>query len=254
MRYGKRNLDSRASYQSRSTYRANELRVAEIAARLHAAYLERDLGNLPDPVEELVYICLTRQTHRWNALRSWERLQAAGGPSALQSMAEDDVTDLVRDAGLSRQKARWIRGSLRLISERFGELSLATTADWPDDDLQGFLASMPGIGIKTAKCIMLYSMGRQVLPVDTHVRRVSERIGLVPPGMTERKIHSALEAAVPPMDRYGYHVNCVWHGRKVCTALRPRCNECPLVDLCDHGRVQTGNHAGSRDASTAEWR
>jgi endonuclease III len=212
------------------------VRISAIVAALHNDYGERDLGNRPDPIEELIYISLTRQTHYQNARRSWDAVLRAGGPEALADMPEKQIADMLQPGGFSRQKARWIKQSLETIRERMGALCLVGTALWSDDEVEQFLRSLPGLGIKSAKCIMLYSIGRKVLPVDTHVRRLATRIGLVRARISEQRIHRELEALVPADDRFAFHVNSIWHGRAVCTALRPRCNDCALRPHCDVGR------------------
>ncbi len=211
-------------------------RIYAILEALHNQYLEADLGNLENPVDELVYISLSRQTHYQNASRSWKAVIKIGGPGRLVDMEEDELADLLKPSGFSRQKARWIKRSLEIIRDRMGILSLDGAEIWSDDELEHFLQSLPGISIKSAKCIMLYSMGRQVLPVDTHVRRIATRVGLVQEGLSEHAIHLALEDVVPPRHRYSFHVNCIWHGRHICTALHPRCSNCILQELCDLGQ------------------
>ena len=168
-------------------------------------------------------------------MRSWQRIVDLGGPAALLEISVDELAALLKDAGFSRQKARWIKASLAMVVERFGALSLEETESWTDDQVAAFLVSLPGIAIKSAKCVMMYSMGRQVLPVDTHFRRLAERLGWVPEGLTERRIHSELEALVEPELRYDLHVNAIWHGREVCRALRPRCDACVLREGCQRG-------------------
>jgi len=209
--------------------------VAWVATLLEAEHRSADLGNRPDPVEELVWIPLTRQTHRQNATRSWQRVLDLGGPEALLEMPEGELAALLADAGFSRQKARWIKRSLELVRERFGALSLAETTSWSDAEVEAFLTTLPGIAVTSAKCVMMYSLGRQVLPVDTHLRRLSERVGWVPEGLSERRIHAALEALVPAELRLGLHVNAIWHGRSVCRAIRPRCEVCELRRGCQRG-------------------
>ena len=206
-----------------------------VAARLEELHGSADLGNRPDPVEELVWIPLTRQTHRQNAMRSWQRVIDLGGPQALLSVSEADLAELLNDAGFSRQKARWIRRSLEMLVERFGRLTLEEAASWSDDEVEAFLLSLPGIALKSARCVMMYSLGRQVLPVDTHLRRLAERIGWMPPGLSERRAHQALEALVAPELRYSLHVNAIWHGRSVCRAARPLCGACVLRRGCNLG-------------------
>ena len=209
--------------------------VEWVVARLEKEHASADLGNRSDPIEELVWIPLTRQTHRQNALRSWERVVARGGPAALLDMKEGDLAALLKDAGFSRQKARWIRRSLEMVVERFGCLSLAATAGWTDDEVEAFLRSLPGVAIKSAKCVMMYSLDRKVLPVDTHLRRLAERLGWVPEGLSEKRVHERLEAIVPPDQRYSLHVNAIWHGRSICRAVRPRCQQCVLRRGCKLG-------------------
>lgn len=209
--------------------------VAWVAEALEDEHHSADLGNKADPIEELVWIPLTRQTHRQNSLRCWHRIVDLGGPAALLEMDEDDLAELLKDGGFSRQKARWIKQSLDLVVERFGTLSLEATESWSDEDVEAFLTSLPGIAIKSAKCVMMYSLGRRVLPVDVHLRRLVERLGWVPAGLTEKRIHERLEALVPPELRHGLHVNAIWHGRSVCRAINQRCEACVLQTVCSHG-------------------
>lgn len=210
------------------------LRLASMIRILHDEYGKADLGNREDPIEELVYISLTRQTHEKNARRSWKAVSEIGGAVQLLEIEEKVLADLLRPSGFSNQKAKWIKESLRLIRERLGCLSLAATESWEDDELEDFLCSLPGVSIKSAKCIMLYSMGRRVLPVDTHLRRLATRFGLVPEGLSERRIHYELERLVPETDRHSLHVNAIWHGRQVCTAPKPHCSDCALRPLCEY--------------------
>lgn len=214
---------------------SDRLAVVRVAAALEQAHGSTDLGNKTDPIEELVWIPLTRQTHRQNSVRSWQRIVDLGGPQALLDITEEDLAALLKDAGFSRQKARWIKRSLEMIVERFGSLSLDETAGWPDAEVEAFLTTLPGIAVKSARCVMMYSLGRQVLPVDTHLRRLTERLGWVEPGLSERRIHATLEDVVPAELRYGLHVNAIWHGRQVCRALRPRCGECVVRWGCAYG-------------------
>lgn len=209
--------------------------VAKVVTMLEAEHGTADLGNKTDPVEELVWIPLTRQTHRQNSLRSWQRISDLGGPPALLNTPEEELAALLKDAGLSRQKARWIKRSLEMVVERFGRLSLDDTAAWTDEEVERLLTTLPGIAVKSARCVMMYSLDRQVLPVDTHLRRLAERLGWVAEGLTERRIHEQLEAIVPPELRHSLHVNAIWHGRSVCRAIRPHCGECVLVASCKHG-------------------
>ncbi len=204
-----------------------------IAEQLAREYGKSDLGNKADPLDELIYIALTRQTHEKNALRTWDALTTAYPTwDLLLEAPEQEVAAVIADGGFSRQKARWIRQSLRLIKERRGELSLDFLEELDDSEAERFLCSLPGINIKSAKCVLMYSLERDVLPVDTHVRRVSERLGLLERGLTSKSAHERLEAVVTPRIRFAYHVGAIMHGRQVCTVARPRCGECVLKQLC----------------------
>jgi endonuclease III len=206
--------------------------VQKIVGTLADTYQTADLGNLAEPIEELVWIPLTRQTHRQNAVRSWQRITELGGPAALLEISEEQLAELLKDAGFSRQKARWIKGALAMVVERFGCLSLAATNGWQDHEVEDFLTSLPGIAIKSAKCVMMYSLDRKVLPVDTHLRRLCERLGWITPGLSEKRIHHELEAIVPPDLRHSLHVNAIWHGREICRAIKPRCDACVIASDC----------------------
>ena len=142
------------------------------------------------------------------------------------------LATLIRDAGLSNQKAPRILEILRRIREDFGSISLGALKGWSDSDVERYLVSLPGVGLKTAKCVMMYTFARSVLPVDTHVLRVSRRLGLIPKELPYSRAHEELEAVVRPEDRYRFHVNALSHGKVICQARRPRCHECRLRAIC----------------------
>lgn len=207
-------------------------RVASVVRALEAEHGTPDLGNHADPVSELVFIALTRQTHAKNAARTWVALRERFPTwEDVAAAPEDEVAATIADGGFARQKARWIKESLRLISDR-GDLSLEFLTELDDREAELALRALPGTSIKSARCVLMYSLGREVLPVDTHVRRISERLHLVEPGLNERRIHDELDLAVAPELRYAFHVNGVAHGRAVCTAKRPRCERCVVSGLC----------------------
>lgn len=169
--------------------------------------------------------------------RVFERLKVA--MPEWQILIETSVsylTSLIADAGLSGQRA--VR--LKQIAERllcdFGKVSLAPLVAYDDEAVKQYLTSLPGVGIKTAKCVMMYSLGRHVLPVDTHIARVAIRLGLVPAGSVAA-IDRDLSTVVPSTLCFDFHVNTVAHGRAVCRAVRPRCDDCVLSSLCPVGRT-----------------
>jgi len=213
------------------------IKASNIALKLEAHYGSPDLGNKADPLDELIYIALTRQTTDKAAQRTWLALTNKY-PSweMLLDVPESEIAEVVASGGFAQQKARWIKHTLRIIKERFGELSLDSLRELDDADAERFLCSLPGVNIKSAKCILMYSLNRRVLPVDTHVQRVSERLGLVERGLSSKQLHARLEEIVVPQWRFSFHVNAVVHGRITCRAVAPKCQECVVKASCNYYR------------------
>jgi endonuclease III len=216
-------------------------KAVDVADTLLREYGRSDLGNKANPLDELVYIALTRQTHEKNATRTWNALVTAYPTwEMLLKASEQEIAAVIADGGFSRQKAHWIKRSLQMIQERSGSLSLDFLENLNDSEAERFLCSLPGINVKSAKCVLMYSLERDVLPVDTHVRRVSERLGFLKQGLTSKRAHEQLEAVFPPWHRSAYHVGAVVHGRQVCTVARPRCGGCVLKHSCDYYEALDG--------------
>ena len=199
-------------------------------------------------VDEVVATVLSQHTSDHNSERAFARLKA-GFPDWEQvlSAPSGEVADAIRCGGIADQKARRIRQILAAICEREGRIDLSRLQDLSDRAVEEYLTSLPGVGPKTAACVLVFSMGRAAFPVDTHVHRVALRLGWIPPGTTAEKAHRILGPAVPPAIRYDLHVALIEHGRSVCKAQRPRCGACVLRDECAHGRATAGEErAGSR--------
>ena len=195
------------------------------------------LNNKDDPLDELIFIILSQMTTSPSYERVYDRLKAAMPDwRSLTETSVDDLTSLIADAGLSGQRALRLKRIADRLVDDFGEVSLADLARWDDDAAQQYLTSLPGVGVKTAKCVMMYSLGRKVLPVDTHAARVATRLGLVSTG-SAAAIDRDISDIVPPLLRFDFHVNSVAHGRAVCRAVKPRCDGCVLSSLCPVGRT-----------------
>ena len=138
----------------------------------------------------------------------------------------------IRRGGLGPTKAVRIRAMLRGIRDSGVPLDERAFTDVPDQDLRDTLIALPGVGPKTAACVLLFSLDRPYFPVDTHVHRVAIRLGLVPPRSDAVATQAAFQESVPDEDMYALHMNLIRHGRHVCVALRPICSECVLNDLC----------------------
>lgn len=165
--------------------------------------------------------------------RVFERLrQAVPSWDDLFGMHTSDLAEVIAEAGLVNQKAPRFIAIARKLKDDFGRVTLSPLVSCEDQDVERYLTMLPGVGVKTAKCVMMYAMGRSVLPVDTHVARVATRLGLLDAEVSLGRRHDALEAVVAPAYRYDFHVNAISHGRAVCRAGLPRCDFCQARSLC----------------------
>jgi endonuclease-3 len=147
----------------------------------------------------------------------------------------DEVADAIRSGGIADVKAARIQAILREIEAREGGLDLDRLKGLSDEEVESYLVALPGVGPKTAACVLVFSMGRDAFPIDTHVYRIAQRLGWLPEKASADVAHKILTPRVPPELRYDLHVALIDHGRSVCKAKFPRCTECVLFDLCDAG-------------------
>jgi len=207
--------------------------LEEVDRRLRRIYRRSRLGNPRDPLSDLIFILLSAQTEEYNYQRTYRALRRRFRSwSGVRAAGVEQVYETILIGGLGRKKARQIIDLLTDLARRRGAPSLAYLRRLPDDDAMRELESLPGVGHKTASCVMLYALDRPVFPVDTHVWRVLGRLGVAPRKPINASLARSLEAIVPRRLRYRLHVNLVLHGRATCTATRPRCASCPLDDLC----------------------
>ncbi len=212
-------------------------KASRITKVLHKHYGSPRHNNKDDPLDELIFIMLSLMTTSQSCNRVFDKLKRSfSNWDELLQGSLSDLIRIIRRAGLSRQKAPRIRAILSKLKHDFGSATLEPLRSMGSNDVEGYLTSLPGVGTKTAKCVMMYSLGRKVLPVDTHVWRVARRVGLVKEAVRYERVHEELERVVQPKDRHSFHVNAVAHGRSLCTAARPRCGECPILELCEYGK------------------
>ena len=147
----------------------------------------------------------------------------------------DEVAESIRSGGIAQVKATRIQRILSEIDEREGALDLSRLAQLPDEEVNDYLCSLPGVGPKTAACVLLFSMERPAFPVDTHVHRVAKRLGLVGEKASAELTQRLLQPRIPPGLRYELHMQLIRHGREICRAVTPLCTECALLDLCEAG-------------------
>ena len=195
-----------------------------------------------DPVDELVYIILSRKTREEAYQASFQALKKRFQSWDEVLLAEQSaVFELVDSGGLGEKKTRSIVGALAELDSRFGACTLEPTRSWTDEKLFRFLCGLPEVGPKSARCIMMYSLDRKVFPVDTHVGRVLSRIrpfnalGADLSGKNHKKLQRVLPPLIPPDLRYSLHVNLIAHGRAICKFQRPRCDDCCIWKDCIHG-------------------
>ena len=192
-------------------------------------------------LDEVVATVLSQHTSDLNSGRAFAQLKDKfpDWEQVLEASA-GQVADAIRCGGIADQKARRIQQILAAIREREGRIDLSRLNDLDDGAVEEYLTSLPGVGPKTAACVLVFSMGRAAFPVDTHVHRIAVRLGWIPPGTSAERAHRILGPAVPPGIRYDLHLALIEHGRGVCQAQHPRCGECVLRPECAHGRETSG--------------
>lgn len=218
-----------------------ELTPSEVVERLSRLYGRPRLMPSGDPLAELVLTILSQNTSDRNSGRAFVRLLRRY--RSWREVAEADLGELVetiREGGLANQKAPRIQAALRAALARSPDGDLGFLRDLPLEEARAWLRSLPGVGPKTAACVLLFSLGRPAMPVDTHVERVAKRLGLIPNSASAEQAHELLEAWVPPELVYPFHMCLVKHGRRACTARNPACDRCPLVAFCPFGAARLG--------------
>lgn len=187
-----------------------------------------------DPVAELVLTLLSQNTSDTNSGRAFQRLlHRYPDWNAVLASDPSELEETIRPGGLAPTKAARMRELLSQLRERLGPTwDAALLETMPMAEAKAWLTSLPGVGPKTAACVLLFSLGRPALPVDTHVHRISQRLGLIGTKVNAVRAHDALEALLPAERYYDFHVSLIRHGRRVCRARRPRCGVCVLRDRC----------------------
>ena len=216
-----------------------QTKTREVHRRLLERYGEPLWRPHMDPVSELVSTILSQNTNDVNRDVAFDRLVARFPTwEQVRDAGVEEVIEAIRPAGLANQKGPRIQNALQIITQEQGALTLDFLAEYPVEEAKDWLSSIKGVGPKTAAIVLLFSLGRPAFPVDTHVHRVTKRLGLIGPRTTREKAHVDLEMLVPAEDYYAFHLNLIRHGRQVCTSRKPHCPDCILTDLCDYYQAQ----------------
>jgi endonuclease-3 len=187
------------------------------------------------PLDELVSTILSQNTNDANRDRGFEALRRRFPTwEAVRDASPEAVIDAIRPAGLANQKGPRIQAALRAITAEAGRLDLDFLRDLDPPDARAWLMRFKGVGPKTASIVLQFSLEKPAFPVDTHIYRVSGRLGLRPERMTVEQAHEHLAALFPPETYYAAHLNLIRLGREVCHARRPACSACPLKAYCDY--------------------
>lgn len=208
-----------------------------IAHGLADAYGPLPFARRHDPVSELVTTLLSHSTTDANQFRAFDRLRERYPTwDEVRAAPVEDVEEAVRVAGLANQKAPRIQAVLDILAAEPRGADLEWLGDMPLDEAMGFLTSLPGVGPKTAGCVMCFCFDAPVVPADTHVHRIALRTHIVPAKATAVRAQERLSAWVPPGMAFATHMRMIRHGRTVCIARAPRCGECAILELCPTGR------------------
>ena len=207
--------------------------IEEVIELLEQEYGPRKWQSDRDPVDVLIGTILSQNTSDANSGRAFASLKAGFDSwEAVASAPAEHIAQVIQSGGLSQIKAVRIKQALEQIEKEQGRISLDSLKSKSMAEAEDYLMRLPGVGHKTARCVLLFSLGKPSLPVDTHVFRVAKRLGLINSRASVEKAHSLLQEQTPPAKVYQFHIHMIEHGRRICHARQLRCNRCILRDIC----------------------
>ncbi len=225
--------------ESQTALREKALELHRILLR---AYGERELKPRRDPMHELISTILSQRTTWKNEELAYNRMWAQFGSwEAVKDAPTAELARAIAPSNFAAAKAPQIQKTIARILELRGSTDLSFLADLSADEGVAWLTALPGVGIKTASLVLLFCFAKPVLPVDTHVYRVSQRVGLLSAKVkTSTAAHAPLFALLPPDPHllYNFHIALLLHGQRVCTFNAPRCRSCPALAICNYGRAR----------------
>jgi len=207
--------------------------IEEIIEFLEQEYGPRERQSDRYPIDVLIGTILSQNTSDANSGRAFASLKASFDSwEAVASAPAEHIARVIQAGGLSQIKAVRIKQVLEQIEKEQGRISLDSLKAMDMAEAEDYLMHLPGVGHKTASCVLLFSLGKPSLPVDTHVFRVAKRLGLIDSRVSVEKAHSLLQEQTPPSKVYQFHIHMIEHGRQICHARQPRCNKCILRSVC----------------------
>ena len=215
--------------------------IEEVIKLLEQEYGPRQWQPDRDPMDVLIGTVLSQNTSDTNSGRAFASLKASFDTwEDVASAPVEHIARLIKSGGLSQIKAARIKQVLEQIEKEQGRISLDLLRSKTMAEAEAYLMRLPGVGHKTASCVLLFSLGKPSLPVDTHVFRVAKRLGLINSKISAEKAHSLLQEQIPPSKVYQFHIHMIEHGRRICHARQPCCNTCRLSGVCPSSLCQFG--------------
>ena len=211
-------------------------KALEVTQRLTNYYGEVPFSS-KDPMSQLVDIILSHRTRDEQTAAAYDNLlKRFGSWETVRDAPTEEVQDTIANVNWPEVKAPRLQFIMRQITEERGNLNLDFLCDLPVEESAAWLNRFEGVGPKTTACVLLFSCQQPLLPVDVHVHRVSIRLGLIGKKVSADNAHALLQALLPRDARtiYNFHKALLRHGQRICVFERPRCNKCPITDLCDY--------------------
>lgn len=209
-----------------------------MTARLRKQQADKVYPQGGDPLDELVGTILSQHTSDLNSGRAFAALkQRFRSWNEVVDVPTDELADAIRSGGLANIKAARLQEVLREIERREGAVTLERLDSLDDEAAEEYLVSLPGVGPKTAACVLSFAMARPAFPIDTHVHRIIKRLGWVDERASAERAHRELTPLIPADVRYELHRRFIRHGREICKPARPLCTRCPVLGFCAAGPV-----------------
>ncbi|MGD0855291.1 MAG: endonuclease III [Dehalococcoidia bacterium] len=216
----------------------SKAKIVQIIDLLIKAYGDRKWHKRLEPVGELVLTILSQNTSDTNSHRAYASLvETFDTWDSILKADTEEIASAIRSGGLADVKAKYIKNALQALKKETTDFNLSLLVDMEVDYARKWLIKLPGVGMKTASCVLLFSMGMPAFPVDTHVYRVAGRLGLIGKKVSVDAAHLEMERITPAEDNYRCHVLLIEHGRKTCKSQRPLCRSCVLAKICPSYRI-----------------